>query len=438
MTTGQAATAHFYPVIPAGGSGKRLWPVSRSHFPKFVQPFAGTGCSLLRDTVNRVADLAPAEQTFVVTGGSLAPLIAREAPTLPAGNILVEPAPRDSAPAISLAAAVIAELDPDAVMGSFAADHVIKDPESFRSTVRRAVDCAQRGYLTTVGITPDHPETGYGYIRVGGDLSDAPGSLVEEFVEKPPHDVAVEYLNSGRYLWNASFFVWRVDVFLDQLRRRHPEFHDAMRRIAGAWHTDDRDEVLARIWPTLPKIAIEYLLMEPAAHDGVVATVPGEFGWSDVGDYHALGEIHDSDGQGNVVVSAVPAVHDSTRNADLCAAPATAAAPDPAGSTRPGPAVPAEDGGTPGTVVAVEDGTTTTVVPVGGEDAAGRAPTVRLSDSERLVVVSEGRRMIAVVGVHDMVVVDTSDVLLVCDRSRAQDVKKVVEGLEADGLVDYL
>jgi mannose-1-phosphate guanylyltransferase len=363
----------FYPVIPAGGFGKRLWPLSRASYPKFMRPLGNPGSSLLQDTLARLRPLAPVERTFVVTSGVLAPLVSRELPELPASNVIVEPAPRDSGPAISLAATVIAATDPEAVMGSFAADHVIRQPDRFCDAVRIAIRGAEDGRLMTVGIEPTRPETGYGYIRRGEPVGDM--FQVEEYVEKPRYEVAKEYLESGRYLWNASFFVWRVDVFLDQLRQREPEFYEGLQRIGAAWHTDEREEVLTSVWPTLPKIAIEYMLMEPAARDGLVGVVPGDVGWSDVGDYHALGEIQTPDDDGNVVIPL---------------------------------------------------------------DAADQIADVRLSDSKRLVVVSDGRRLVSTMGVDDLVIVDTPEILLVCDRSRAQDVKKIVEDLERTGATKFV
>ena len=369
----------FYPVIPAGGSGKRLWPLSRANYPKFMRPLGAPGSSLLRATLTRLRPLAPAENIFVVTSGAIAPLVSRELPELPATNILVEPSPRDSGPAIALAAAVIAATDPEAVMGSFAADHVVRYPDRLRAAVTIAIEGALNGNLMTVGITPTRPETGFGYIRRGEGIDGDRMFRVEEFVEKPQLEIAEKYVESGEYLWNAGFFIWKVQVFLDELRRREPAFYDGLQRIADAWYTDDREEVLATVWPTLPKKAIEYILLEPAARDGLVATVPGDFGWSDVGDYHALGEIQDGDENGNVVIGV-----DAGQEADH-----------------------------------------------GGAE-------VMLADCERLVVVSDGSRLITTMGLSDLVIVDTPDVLMVCDRSRAQDVKKLVEELEKAGAAEYI
>jgi mannose-1-phosphate guanylyltransferase len=205
MTTGA-----LYSVIPAGGSGTRLWPLSRAGEPKFLHALTGPEQSMLQATVARLAPLSPSERTFVVTGASHAAAVARQLPMLPAENLLVEPSPRDSCAAIGLAAAVIAGRDPEAIMGSFAADHLVRRPADFHAAIESAVAGARRGLLMTVGITPTHPETGYGYLQCGAP---ADGVVpVVQFKEKPSADAASEYLRSGRYLWNASMFVWRVET----------------------------------------------------------------------------------------------------------------------------------------------------------------------------------------------------------------------------------
>jgi mannose-1-phosphate guanylyltransferase len=363
-----------FAVIPAGGSGTRLWPLSRAGHPKFLHPLTGTSASLLQATVQRLAPLTTPERTLVVTGLSHAAAVARQLTGVPEENILVEPSPRDSCAAIGLAAAVIAERDPEAVMGSFAADHLIADPAAYVATVRRAVEGAQQGLLMTVGIKPTRPETGYGYLQCGGGTGGDSIRVVEEFKEKPPYDVAVSYVESGRYLWNASMFVWRVDVFLAELARQQAEMHDGLRRVAAAWDSPSREEVLAKVWPTLPKISVDYAVMEGAAAAGLVGTVPGDFGWNDIGDFHTLGEVLPADEAGNVLV---------------------------------------------------------------GGDAADK-PEVLLRDSSGLVVVRRSGRLVAVLGVRDLVVVDTEDALLVCPRDRAQDVKKLVDDLKRRGDDGYV
>lgn len=364
-----------FAVIPAGGSGTRLWPLSRAGNPKFLHPLTGTAASLLQATVQRLSPLTTPERTLVVTGAAHAAAVARQLTAVPEENILIEPSPRDSCAAIALAASVIARREPTAVMGSFAADHLIADPERFVATVREAVVGAEQGLLMTVGITPTRPETGYGYLRCGGPIGDGPLRQVTEFTEKPAYDVAESYLRSGQHLWNASMFVWRVDVFLAELARQQPEMHAGLSRIADAWDTPSRDRVLGEIWPTLTKISVDYAVMEGAAAAGRVGTVPGDFGWNDVGDFHTLGEVLAADAAGNVVLGA------------------------PEAEEKPG--------------VLLHETTGTVLVPYSG-------------------------RLVAALGLRDMVVVDTPDAVMVCPRDRAQDVKKLVDTLKERGAEAYV
>lgn len=289
----------FHAVIPAGGSGTRLWPLSRSSHPKFLHDLTGADRSLLQGTVERLAPLADPAHTYVVTGTSHAVRVARQLPSVPDGNLLVEPSPRDSCAAIALAAAVIAERDPDGIMGSFHSDHLIPDAESFVATVRAAAKLAEDGYLMTIGMVPTYPETGFGYLRCGGELNG--GRVLREFREKPDAETAERYIAEG-YLWNSGLFVWRVGVFLDELKRQQPELHDIIREIAAAWDTPRREEVQGRLWPTLPKISVDHAVMEGAAAAGKVAVVPGTFSWNDVGDWHTLAEVLEANAEGNVVV----------------------------------------------------------------------------------------------------------------------------------------
>ncbi|GAB1508767.1 mannose-1-phosphate guanylyltransferase [Actinophytocola sp. KF-1] len=356
-------------VVPAGGSGTRLWPLSRAANPKFLHALTGTDRSLLQATFDRLAPLCTAQNLLVVTGVAHATSVARQLPELPERNILVEPFARDSCAAIALAAAVIEERSPGGVMASFAADHLIADTAAFSDVVRDAIAGARDGKLMTIGITPTRPETGYGYLQLSAPAVAGQRQQVLEFKEKPTLSVASEYVASGEYLWNASMFLWRTEVFLAELAARRPDVHDPVREIARAWDTPAQEAVLGELWPTIPKVAVEYAVMEPAAAEGKVATVPGDFGWNDIGDFETLGELLgvDIDGGGRVV------------------------------------------------------------------DMSGARPPVVVVDGDGVIAVPCSSRVIATLGVRDLIVVDTADAVLVCRRDRAQDIKKLTELLREKG-----
>jgi len=280
----------FWAVVPAGGAGTRLWPLSRAGSPKFLHDLTGSGRTLLQSTWDRLAPLTGPDRLLVVTGRAHAAAVRGQLPGLDAGGALCEPSPRDSMAAIGLAAAVVARRAPDAVVGSFAADHVVRDTGVFADAVREAVAVAREGWVVTVGIEPTGPATGFGYIRAGVplDVPGAPSALaVESFVEKPDAGTAREYLAAG-YRWNAGMFVARAEVLLAHLARELPELEAGLRQIAAAWDTPDREQVLDRVWPRLTRIAIDHAVAEPTAARGGVAVVPGRFGWDDVGDWDSL------------------------------------------------------------------------------------------------------------------------------------------------------
>ncbi|WP_377644178.1 mannose-1-phosphate guanylyltransferase [Oryzobacter terrae] len=350
----------FWAVVPAGGAGTRLWPLSRAAHPKFLLDLTGSGRTLLQATVDRLEPLT-GDRVVVVTGAVHADAVRDQLPGLRADRVVAEPSPRDSMAAIGLAAAVVEREDPDAVIGSFAADHVIPDAEAFREVIREAVEVARDGHLVTIGIEPTFPATGFGYIRAGAPLAGAPTALhAVEFVEKPDAARAREYIDSGEFRWNAGMFVVRAATLLDLLARWHPDLAAGLRAIAA--NRSRLDEV----WPGLTRIAIDHAVAEPAAGAGHVVVVPAPFGWDDVGDFASLATLLPGDGAVRVL-------------------------------------------GNPGDVTTV--------------DAAG-------------VVVAAGGRRVAVVGLDDVVVVDTPDALLVTTRARAQDVKAVVDLLTAEGRTD--
>jgi mannose-1-phosphate guanylyltransferase len=281
--------ADFHAVIPAGGAGTRLWPLSRASRPKFLLDLTGDGRSLIQQTWDRLNTLATAENIHVVSGAAHAPRIREQLPHLQ--HVYVEPGPRDSMPAIGLAAAIINHRDPDAVIGSFAADQTIRDDDLFAEAVREAVAAANDGLVCTLGITPRGPSTAFGYIEADQAIRETgPVRAISRFVEKPDAATAEAYVASGSHFWNAGMFVTRTDVLLGHLERLHPALHGGLVAIGRAWDTADRDAVLNRVWPDLQKIAIDHAIAEPVSLEGGMAVVPGAFGWDDIGDFAAVHE----------------------------------------------------------------------------------------------------------------------------------------------------
>ncbi|MDN4482964.1 mannose-1-phosphate guanylyltransferase [Demequina lignilytica] len=284
----------FVTVIPAGGVGSRLWPLSQPHRPKFLLDLLGTGRTLIQDTVDRVLPLS--ERVVIVTGERHAAGVGAQVPEVPEANLVTEPSPRDSMAAIALAAALIEERWGPQVMGSFAADHIIPDAAAFRETVAQAAAAARLGKVVTIGITPTEPSTAFGYIEMG-DALDGAARHVTAFTEKPDAETAAGMLARGGFVWNAGMFVMRTDVLLGHLDRLQPALAGGVREIAAAWDTDARAEVLGRVWPTLTKIAIDHAIAEPVAAEGGVAVVPASFEWHDVGDFDSLGELSGAGGE---------------------------------------------------------------------------------------------------------------------------------------------
>ena len=277
----------FYSVIPAGGAGTRLWPLSRAARPKFLLSLLG-GKSLLQLTANRVAPFSPPDRIYTVSGRSHIAAIARQLPELPEENLIAEPAMRGTGSAIALAALLIGQRDPQGIMGSFAADHNIGNIDAFREALSTAIASAQAGYLTTIGIEPDRPETGYGYIERSDDLVFPGAYVARRFVEKPDLPTAKQFLETGRYLWNASMFVWRVDVFLREFERAQPQLFAQLETIAASWNDPSAAERIERAWFDLPVTTIDQGLME-FVEEFVV--VPVEMGWSDIGDWNGFAEL---------------------------------------------------------------------------------------------------------------------------------------------------
>ncbi|KAG7090959.1 hypothetical protein E1B28_010027 [Marasmius oreades] len=364
----------FYVVIPAGGAGTRLWPLSRENHPKFLLDLTLKGRSLIQATWDRLIPLSSPQRTTIVAGPSHVKAIREQLPELLPSNIFTEPGAKDSMAAIGLAAAILTERDPDAIIGSFAADHTISGDDAFLYAVAEAVEVARNDYLVTIGIAPAHPSTGFGYIRLGEKvkINDAPNArLVESFKEKPDARTAASYIATGHYRWNAGMFVTKAKFLLRLLKEYRPDMHEGLVKIAKVWDDDTRrDAVLDQVWPYLEKIPIDNAVAEPAAAEGRVAVVPATFGWDDVGDFSSLTDIL------------------------------------PAEANRPR---------------------------VLGDNALVLTDQVAGG-----IVVPGSGRLISCLGVDDLVIVDMPDCLLVTTRARSQEVKRIVKKAKDAGWKNLL
>lgn len=369
-----SAGERFYGIIPAGGVGSRLWPLSRADAPKFLHDLTGSGRTLLRGTWERLEPLTGADRIMVVTGRAHRSAVEAQIPELVDRNIVLEAAPRDSTVAIGLAAAILHRREPDVIIGSFAADHVITDEAAFRESVAQAIALADTGLIATIGIQPSEPAVGFGYIKCAAPLAvdGAPDALaVESFVEKPDLGTAQRYLADGGYLWNGGMFISRADRLLAEIERFDPELRAQLDELAAAWdEAATRGPAVDRLWPKLRKIAIDYAVAEPAAAAGGLAVVPGRFGWDDVGDFASVAKLKSGG-----------------RSSDLS---------------------------------------------ILGENARV------LADASSGIVVSQSDRIISLIGVRDIVVVDTPDALLVTTTENAQRVKSVVDALKLSGRDEVL
>lgn len=274
----------FYVVIPAGGAGTRLWPLSRENHPKFLLDVTLQGRSLIQATWDRLLPLTSPARTTIVAGSGHMKSIAAQLPDLLPHNLFCEPGPKDSMAAIGLAAAILVRRDPNAVIGSFAADHMISGDDAFLSAVSEAVEVAKKDYLVTIGIAPAHPSTGFGYIRLGErlEVDEAPNArIVSSFKEKPDARTAAAYINTGNYRWNAGMFVVKAAFLMKLLKQYLPEMEEGLTNIAKVWDDESlRAKALDEIWPGLEKIPIDNAVAEPAAAEGRVAVVPATFGTS--------------------------------------------------------------------------------------------------------------------------------------------------------------
>jgi len=377
----ETSTQPMYASILAGGSGTRLWPLSAQDHPKQFLPLPGPR-TMLQETVARIAPLVSADHLYVVTFDTYAQAVAEQAPELDPAHIIAEPSGRGTAASIGLAATLIAARDPHAVMGSFHADHAIRDVEGFRAALRFAEQVARQGHLVTLGITPTYAETGYGYIRHGAALAQqghsdqrADGAYtaytVEQFVEKPQKAVAEGYLAAGNYVWNSGIFVWRVDRILAELRTHVPTVSAVLDEIgAAARHSGGRmtpevAAVMRAAWPRLREnITIDVGVLERASD---IAVIPIAVEWNDIGSWSQVATLYEADDDGNVVV----------------------------GLERATPSAP------------------------GGA-------CLQTATRDTLIYSTTGRR-ISTAGIEGLVIVDTPDGLLICAKEHAQRVKELAE-----------
>lgn len=289
-----------FAVVLAGGRGERLWPLSTSARPKQFLPLL-SGRSLLRATAERVAPLVDPRDLFVVVPKRYHDLVAEEL-SLPPGQILLEPEGRNTALALATAALVLFEQDPEGVMIALPADHFVAEVERFRELIRAGTEAARRyAGLVTLGIAPDHPATGYGYIRRGellGEIQGIPLYKAERFVEKPDRARAEAFLAEGRCFWNSGMFVWRLDVFLQALSTHMPELHAQLLGLRGLWGTRGWEDRLFQVYSSSPPVSVDHGVMEKARN---VLVLPADIGWCDLGDWSSLAKLLPRDDAENAV-----------------------------------------------------------------------------------------------------------------------------------------
>ncbi len=297
-------------VVMAGGGGTRLWPVSRPDRPKQLMSLTG-GRSLLAETVRRALLLAPRDRILVVTRRDQVEASLTSVPDLGRERFLAEPVGRNTAACIGLAAVFLRHRDPEAVLAVLPADHYILDAQGFAQVARDALARAAQGPIVTLGIRPDRPETGYGYIEMGDLVDEATGShRAVRFVEKPDLATAQRYLDAGRFLWNSGMFFMRADRILAEMERSMPKLREALARLEAALGKGREifDRALEEIYPGLESISIDYGVMEKVSD---MEVIPADFGWNDVGSWAALPKILEGDGGGNVTVGRVVALDDT-------------------------------------------------------------------------------------------------------------------------------
>ena len=354
-------------LIMAGGRGERFWPKSRKHMPKQFLSLTGDGKTMIQLTVERILPLVAMEDIYISTNQDYKPLVRQQLPDIPEQNIICEPVSRNTAPCIGLGAVHIAKKEQDAIMLVLPSDHLVKYNSMFISTLQDACAVAEQGEnLVTLGITPDYPETGYGYIKFNPAVKDTAAKrayAVDGFVEKPSLQVAKEYLASEQYLWNSGMFIWKVSSILDNFQKFMPDVYNGLRNIQSAIGSEEEQTVLQQEFENFISESIDYGVMEKAEQTYVI---PGTFGWDDVGSWLAMERINKTNEFGNVLKGNIVTVH--TNN----------------------------------------------------------------------TIIEGSDKLIATVGLENIIIVDTADALLVCEKEHAGEIKKVIENLRICDRTEYL
>lgn len=351
-------------LIMAGGRGERFWPKSRKHLPKQFLSLTGDGKTMIQLTVERISPLVNLEDIYIATNKDYKKLALEQLPGIPEENILCEPIGRNTAPCIGLGAVHIAKKYDDAIMLVLPSDHLIKFNKMYLNTLKDACRLAEQNTnLVTIGITPDYPETGYGYIKLDSHEVEGRAFKVDRFVEKPTLEVAKEYLASEEYLWNSGMFIWKVSSILSNMKKFMPDTYERLNKIQAAIGEPEQEAVLEKEFSTMESVSIDYGIMEKAKD---IYILPGTFGWDDVGSWLAVERIQKTNEFGNAVNGNIITV--STKNC----------------------------------------------------------------------VIQGGKKLIATVGLEDMVVVDTEDATLICAKDHAGEIKKVLENLKICNREEYI
>lgn len=351
-------------LIMAGGRGERFWPKSRKSLPKQFLSLTEDGKTMIQLTIERIRPLVRMEDIFISTNRVYRELVLEQLPEILPENILCEPVGRNTAPCIGLAAVHMAKRYDDALMIVLPSDHLIKYNQMFLNVLKEGCGIAQKAAnLVTIGITPDYPETGYGYIKFRPEESDGNAYAVERFVEKPDVETAKEYLETEEYLWNSGMYVWKVSTIMDNIRTALPDLYEGLVKIGETLGTEKQEMVLEKVFPEFESVSIDYGIMEKAQN---IFILPGVFGWDDVGSWLAVDRIRKSNENGNVVSGNIITIHSKNN------------------------------------------------------------------------IIQGGKKLIAAVGLEGLIIVDTEDATLICEKGSAPDIKMVLENLKICNREEYL